>query len=142
MEEIALIRLLQRFDNYKRALKKLSEILELDESRGLSDFEKIAVIQIFTFTHELAWKVMKDYGKWQGEENIAGSRDAIRYAFKTGLIDDGEGWMATIEARSLSTHTYNEETANTIYIKVKEDYHYLFLLFQDITQAKLDAPAT
>ena len=34
---------------------------------------------------------MKDYFLYQGNPEISGSRDAIRSAFKDGLITDGEG---------------------------------------------------
>ena len=34
------------------------------------------LIQRFEYTHELAWNVMKDYAHFQGNSNVAGSRDA------------------------------------------------------------------
>jgi nucleotidyltransferase substrate binding protein (TIGR01987 family) len=57
---------------------------------------------------------MKDYFEAQGETNIFGSRDAFRLAFKRGLIENGEAWMAMITSRTLTIHTYNEETAEEI----------------------------
>jgi hypothetical protein len=33
----------------------------LSQSRELSELEQQGLIQAFEFTHELAWKVMKDY---------------------------------------------------------------------------------
>jgi hypothetical protein len=33
----------------------------LSHSRELSELEQQGLIQAFEFTHELAWKVMKDY---------------------------------------------------------------------------------
>ncbi len=71
-------------------------------------------MQGFEFTHELAWKVLKDYMEEQGVAGIIGSKNATREAFINGLIDDGEAWMEMIKARNLSKHTYNPETAEEI----------------------------
>lgn len=72
----------QRLQNYSRALKQLTEAVELIELRALSNLEKQGFVRIFEFTHELAWNVMKDFAIYQGEQRIMGSRDATRYAFK------------------------------------------------------------
>jgi len=66
--------------------------------------EQQGLIKSFKFTHELAWNVMKDYFEYQGSTGIAGSRDAIREAFRRGLVSDGEAWMATIGSRNLSVN--------------------------------------
>lgn len=96
------IRWQQRFANYKKALAQLKEAVELSKQRSLSKLEKQGVIQAFEFTHELAWNVLKDYLEDQGEQNIKGSKDATRAAFKVELITDGEQWMAMIQSRNLS----------------------------------------
>lgn len=105
------IRWVQRFNNYTKALDQLSKFIEKGE---LSELEKQGMIQAFEYTYELAWNTIKDYFEDQGETNIFGSRDAFRLAFKRGLIANGEAWMAMITSRTLTTHTYNEETADAI----------------------------
>lgn len=99
----------------------------------MNELEQQGLIQAFVYTYELAWNVMKDYYKIQAEESIQGSRDAIRLAFRPGLISDGEGWMKMIESRIDSVHTYNEETANTankIAENIFHKYYYLFEIFR------------
>ena len=71
-------------------------------------------MQGFEFTHELAWKILKDYLEEQGVAGIIGSKNATREAFKNGLIVDGEAWMEMIKARNLSSHTYNLDTVAEI----------------------------
>lgn len=105
------IRWQQRFSNYKKALSQLKSAVELSKQRELSDLEKQGVIQAFEFTHELAWNVLKDFLQDQGNSDIKGSKDATREAFKVELITDGEQWMAMIQGRNMSTHTYNEQTS-------------------------------
>ena len=55
------IRWIQRFDNYQRALDALQEAVELSQQRALSKLEQQGLIQGFEFTHELAWKTLKDF---------------------------------------------------------------------------------
>ncbi len=108
------IRWMQRFDNYLRALQTLRRGVELAATRELSELEQQGLVQGFEFTHELAWNVLKDYLQDAGVAGIVGSKGATREAFKNGLIADGEAWMEMIRARNLSSHTYNQETAEAI----------------------------
>lgn len=108
------IRWKQRFNNYIRALQTLRSAVALSEERKLSELEGQGLIQGFEFTHELAWNVLKDYLEDQGFTEIIGSKNAIREAFKNGLVDDGEAWMEMIKARNQSSHTYNPEIAKEI----------------------------
>ena len=108
------IRWKQRFHNYGKALQTLTEAIELAHQRPLSRLEKQGLIQSFEFTHELGWKVLKDYLEAQGLSDLIGSRDATRSAFQNGLIEDGQAWMDMIKARNLTSHTYNQEVAENI----------------------------
>jgi nucleotidyltransferase substrate binding protein (TIGR01987 family) len=105
------VRWQQRFANFQKALGELRESVTLAKSRSLSKLETQGIIQAFEFTHELAWNVMRDFFKFQGDSSIAGSRDATRAAFKAGLVLDGETWMDMIESRNLTSHTYNESVS-------------------------------
>lgn len=120
------IRWEQRFSNFSKALAQLEKAVALTKERDLSDLEEQGLIQAFEFTHELAWKVMKDYFEYQGNTTITGSRDATREAFSAGLITNGEGWMEMIKSRNESTHTYNEKIATGIALRIKETYYSLF----------------
>ncbi|NHE55829.1 nucleotidyltransferase substrate binding protein [Cyclobacterium plantarum] len=91
------VRWKQRFSNYRKAFKQLEESVRLSDTRDLSKLEKQGLIQSFEYTHELAWLVMRDFFFYQGNPEIHGSRDAIREAFKNGLIEDGEIWMDMIK---------------------------------------------
>jgi len=117
----------QRLQNYKKAFTVLEKAVELANTRELTDLEKQGFIQGFEFTFELAWNVMKDYLEEQGIMNIVGSKSAVKNAFQNGLIDDGQIWMDMIESRNISSHSYDEETANKIIEQIKNIY---FLHFQ------------
>ncbi len=120
------IRWKQRFDNYTRALRQLDMAVALAGERALSDLEKQGLIQGFEYTHELAWNVLKDYLEHEGIVGIVGSRGAVREAFRRGLIAEGEAWMAMIEKRNLSSHTYNLDTANELCAQIIDEFHPCF----------------
>jgi len=108
------IRWRQGFQNHLKAFQTLIEAEELTQTRALSTLEQQGLIHGFEFTHELAWNVFKDYLEHKGFVDLIGPRDATRIAFKNGLIDDGDAWMAMIKARNQSSHTYNLELAKEI----------------------------
>lgn len=116
------IRWIQRFNHFSKAFAQLKEAVELSEQRELSKLEEQGLIQAFEYTHELAWKVLRDFLEERGVQKIYGSKDATREAFKAGLIENGEVWMKMIESRNLTSHTYNEETATEIVTAVIHSY--------------------
>jgi nucleotidyltransferase substrate binding protein (TIGR01987 family) len=101
----------------------------LAEQRKLSLLEQQGLIQAFEFTHELAWNVMKDYARLQGNSEVAGSRDATREAFKMGLIKEGDIWMEMIKSRNQTSHTYNQSIANEIMQQILTAYYSAFSTF-------------
>lgn len=121
------LRWVQRLSNYEKALGSLTSAINLSKERPLSDLENQGLIQAFEFTHELAWNVIKDYFDYQGTQNITGSSDATREAFSKGLLQDGEGWMAMIQSRNKTSHTYNKAVAEEIIEAIQNSYYDLFV---------------
>ena len=125
------IRWQQRFSNFKKALLQLEKAVMLANERSLTEIEQQGLLKAFEFTHELAWNVMKDFFEYQGNVSIKGSRDAIREAFSTGLIDEGEIWMDTIKSRVQAVHAYDESTASEIAAKIINEYFSVFIDLKD-----------
>lgn len=124
------IRWKQRFSNYTNAFEQLQEAVNLAHERELSMLEKQGLIQAFEYTHELAWNVMKDFLEYQGNQNVKGSRDAIREAFKVALIEDGETWMETIQTRNATSHGYDKAMAEEVVNTIINDYMGIFSKFE------------
>lgn len=121
------IRWIQRFNNFSKALKQLTKFIEKGE---LNELEEQGLIQSFEYNYELSWNTIKDFYEHQAETDIQGSRDAIRMAFKRGLIEDGEIWMEMINSRNLTAYTYNEDTASEIVSNILEKYYQVFIKLQ------------
>ena len=133
------IRWQQRFANYRKALVKLTQAVDLlsKQTGGETVVDELlqeGLIQRFEYTHELAWKVMKDYAEYQGYTDVRGSRDAIRKALEMNLIDD-KRWMETIEDRNLTVHNYDNEIALEIYDNIMNVYAPLFIAFEHKMQS-------
>lgn len=122
------IRWIQRFDNFCKALKQLTKFIEKGE---LNELEEQGLIQSFEYNYELAWNTIKDFYAHQAESDIQGSRDAIRLAFKRGLIEDGEKWMKMLKSRNQTSHTYNEDIAAEIVVDIHDNYYQLFINLQN-----------
>ena len=121
------IRWIQRFSNFNKALHQLTRFIEKGE---LNEFEIQGIVQCFEYNYELAWNMIKDFYESQGDIDIQGSRDAIRLAFKRGLIEDGDVWMKMIKSRTLTSHTYIEDIAEEISDAVYKDYYPVFIDLQ------------
>lgn len=116
------IRWHQRLSNYSKAIIELESAVELSNERPLTKLEKQGLIQCFEYTHELAWKTLKDFLEQSGVQNLYGSKDVTREAFKLEIIQDGEAWMDMIKSRNLTSHTYEEKVADEIAQNILDSY--------------------
>ncbi|BBP45281.1 nucleotidyltransferase [Thiosulfatimonas sediminis] len=127
------IRWQQRFENYLKALGQLQSALSLYDETAEA-LIKEGILQRFEFTHELAWKVMKDFLEYEGHQGITGSRSACRLAFNVGLVSDGQIWMDMIESRNRTVHTYDERVLEQEFAKVQNRYAIAFSQFAHTMQ--------
>ncbi len=116
------IRWIQRFNHFNQAFSQLKDAVELAQQRPLSKLEGQGLIQAFEYTHELAWKTLKDFLENRGVQTLYGSKDTTRVAFRAGLIKNGEIWMDMIVSRNLTSHIYDETTAAKITSAILGDY--------------------
>ena len=128
------IRWQQRFSNYRKALAKLTQAVDLlsvqaERDESVDELLQEGLIQRFEYTHELAWKVMKDYAEYQGYTDIRGSRDALRKALEMNLIDDRR-WMETIEDRNLTSRYCENIELTEVLNRIENVYYPMFLAFE------------
>ena len=125
------IRWHQRLANFQLAMAELGSDIKIMKTRTLSTMEEKGLIKTFEFTFELAWNCLKDIAEHQGETTILGSRDAIRYAFKRGIIEQGDIWMDMVDSRIKTAHTYHRALAQDIAKKIIRDYYPEFCHLQE-----------
>jgi nucleotidyltransferase substrate binding protein (TIGR01987 family) len=131
------IRWIQRLASYSKAFRQLEDAVILSEDRPLSNLEEQGMIQAFEYTHELAWKTLKDFLEDKGNSPLFGSKDVTRAAFKLELIENGDTWMDMIKSRNQTSHTYNEEVAAEIVNNIIHHYFKnLMLLHEKLNRLK------
>ena len=78
-----------------------------------------AVIQRFEYSYELSWKMLKRQIEQDhptpSEVDQLSFRDMLREAGERGLITDIEKWMDYREQRNITSHTYDDRKAKSVY---------------------------
>mgnify|MGYP000458384905 FL=1 len=118
-------RLHEKYEQFEAAVFRLREALEDYRSTPLSSVRD-GVIQRFEFCAELAWKTMREYLLDQGYTEINSPKAVIRQAFAYGMIEDAEGWVRLMNDRNLTSHVYDEKTAEEIFRRIETVYLALF----------------
>jgi len=117
------IRWIQRFQNYKKALKNLKEFLSIEK---MSKFEKQGFVKAFECVYELAWKTLQDLMKEKGYEGVVGPKPVISRAFSDGYLKNAESWREVHRARNLAAHLYDESFADSLEAIIKDSFIFLF----------------
>jgi nucleotidyltransferase substrate binding protein (TIGR01987 family) len=118
------IRWIQRFNNYKKALAKLTEAVEKNYET-MSELEIEGLIQRFEYTYELAWNTLQDFLRIKGYPDIKGPTPVIEQALKDGYIKGD--WKKLKKARESTSHDYDESQAEQIAIEITDIYHRMFI---------------
>ncbi|MBB3907728.1 nucleotidyltransferase substrate binding protein (TIGR01987 family) [Anoxybacillus rupiensis] len=121
---VTMNKIIDKLSDFEKALYKLHQSVGRDVTKD--DLVLDATIQRFEFTYDLAWKWMKSYLEYNGNNEVTSPRKTIKEAFKEGLIQDGETWIQMLEDRNRTSHTYDEQIAMEIYEHIRQRYVYLF----------------
>jgi nucleotidyltransferase substrate binding protein (TIGR01987 family) len=127
-------------DSLERTLKvaeNKSLVAELDND--VKDAIRAGVIQNFEFTYELCWKFMRRWLKENADieeaEHPRTRKELFRLAARFGLIKQPLAWFSYGDARNLTSHTYDENKAESVYeaaVGFVEDARYLLDKLQEL----------
>jgi nucleotidyltransferase substrate binding protein (TIGR01987 family) len=104
---------------FAKALASLDDALAQPKNEYLRD----SVIQRFEYTYELAWKSLRRYLMSAGDAqdiDAMARKDLFREAGRIGLIEDVEAWFVFHRMRNLTSHTYNAEVAEEVYLAARD----------------------
>lgn len=101
-------------DGLALSLVKATDFLSRALLTSPSEIQRAAAIQGFEFSFELGWKLLQERLREEGVA-VATPRATLRAAGDAGLIDSVERWLDYLEARNLTSHTYNERVAERVY---------------------------
>ena len=103
-------------------LKIIIEAYEKEKDKIIKDGLRDSIIQRFEFVPELSWKLMKKYLDENLVLEVYSPRSVIKESYKQDLIENGELWLDILEDRNLTSHTYDENTANRIKDNIVNKY--------------------
>ena len=128
------IRWRQRLEHFGKALSRLEAACK---KKDYSDLERAGLVQMFEFTFELSWKVLKDLLFYEGFD-LKSPREIIRQGYVMEYVneDDSEIFLDALGKRNLLTHTYEEETALEAERLIKEQYYPMLRRVYDTLEKK------
>lgn len=109
----------------KAAVARLRQALD-DYQNAPLDSVRDGAIQRFEFCTELSWKAMREYLLDQGFCELNSPKAVIRQAFACGMIADDAAWISLLNDRNLTSHVYDEKTAQDIFARIQTRYLALF----------------
>ncbi|ABZ83816.1 nucleotidyltransferase substrate-binding protein, putative [Heliomicrobium modesticaldum Ice1] len=110
-------RLKQRIDVACRAVSTLEVLLQVPKP---NEVERDASLQRFEYSFEATWKAALHYLREMEGIEIGSPKGVIRACMQVGLLTPTETSEALemVDDRNLTVHTYNEELARAIFMKL------------------------
>ncbi len=96
---------------------KSSKFLEKALSVAKTDVERAGAIQAFEMCYEQTWKILRKVLFFHGIQ-VASPRETFRAAAAENLIKDLDEWFGFIAYRNSTSHVYNEEIAENIFLQL------------------------
>lgn len=115
----------EKYSKLVIAVNRLSDAI-IDYDKYHIDSVRDGVIQRFEFCTELAWKTIREYLIDQGYSDINSPKNVLKTAFSDGLISNEQGWLEVLESRNMTSHVYDESTAENIFNSIRNVYINLF----------------
>ena len=117
------------FNEAEKALDALK--VALDAPMQESKISVDATIRRFKLSIELFLKLLKRILATKGVE-AQYPKDVLRQAYAGKLINNEEQWLAMLADRNLTSHTYNEDLAMEIYLRIQKHYPTLKATFDTL----------
>lgn len=112
----------QSFLNLKKACASLENAVA---TPPVEERDYGGIIQAFEFTYELTWKTLKAILEKNGID-APFPRIVFEEAYKRGMIEGNEIWKDIMQARNLTTHTYDQKLAQVLCADIQKKYVSIF----------------
>ena len=120
---------MKKFDNYKSNLAILSKANNEDLE---NEFIISGIIDKFFIQFELAWKVLKELLRYEGNSvaNTGSPREIIKAAYAVYEFIDEKVWLSMLKQRNDMTHIYDGNAAKELVGNIINEYIPTFYLMQ------------
>lgn len=123
--KIIMSKFTEKYEKLISATARLNQAID-DYNNVHLDSVRDGAIQRFEFCTELAWKTVREYLIEQGYTDINSPKSVMKTAFADGLLTNENGWLEILESRNITSHVYDEKTAETVFENIKSVYAPLF----------------
>ena len=126
---------MKKFDNYKSNLLVLSKAYKEDRE---NEFIISGIIDKFSIQFELAWKVLKELLRYEGNSiaNTGSPREIIKAAYTIYEFIDEKTWLSMLKERNDMTHIYDGNAAKELVEKILNDYIPTFCVLKEEIERK------
>jgi nucleotidyltransferase substrate binding protein (TIGR01987 family) len=131
-----------KLNSLEKALSSLNRAI-LRKKDALGDEElRDAVIQRFEYTYELSWRMLKRVLEKEmptpSEVDKLSFPDLLREGAERGIVKDVSSWLIYREQRNITSHTYNEQKAESVYETALQFYEDAMDLFNELKKKNRD----
>ena len=125
----------EKFTIAFRQFSKAAFRFEQSLTAAPTELHRDAAIQRFEFTMDLAWKTLQAYLEAFKGIKKTSPKDCFRQAYRERLIDYDEVWLHYVDVLNQTSHSYNEETAQTVYQELPQVLKHVKILLDCLTKA-------
>jgi nucleotidyltransferase substrate binding protein (TIGR01987 family) len=101
----------QSLEPLKKALNSLIKSIK----QPLDEFTRDSVNHRFEYSFELSWKNLKRYLESDRPLSDDSVKGILREAHQRKIVSNIDQWFSFQKSRNLTSHTYNEDTAQEVY---------------------------
>lgn len=105
-------------EQLQQALLRLNEIIQIPPGPHRAEID--ASIQRFEFCIELFWKSLQEKLLADHGISVESPKKTFAQAYINEMITNEELWIAMIDDRNLTVHTYNQEFADQMYHRIQK----------------------
>ncbi|MHB8362687.1 MAG: HI0074 family nucleotidyltransferase substrate-binding subunit [Patescibacteria group bacterium] len=116
MDTVLMDKLDQQIKQFKKALVKLEEIVDVEKN----DIVRDSAVKRFEISVDLFWKMLKTYIEINYGIIVSSPKTTIKEAYKQGLIEYDSSYLDLIDLRNETSHMYKEEIAEKVYNFIPE----------------------
>ena len=126
---------MKKFDNYRSNLTVLSKAYMEDLQ---NEFIISGIIDKFYIQFELAWKVLKELLRYEGNSiaNTGSPREIIKAAYSVYEFIDETIWLSMLKERNNMTHVYDGNEAKELVNKIIVQYIPMFILMKEEIESR------
>lgn len=139
----------KQFNLAQRSSRALTRVLQkLTQTKNTLDAEEIeiyhdSIVKRFELTYETFWKYLKAYIASKHGLDVTAPRDVFRTCLRLKVTsrEETDTLLEMIDARNLTTHLYDQETAHKTIMKTIPTYVSLIMTILQRTKMEISDQA-